>query len=748
MILIALGLAVLMAFMALAVDGGNVYAQRRQVQNAVDAAAYAAAQRLAVPDPNSHTRATNGQVRTAANTYATKNGLTVDGSHPLSINYVYRAADGSNVIDSQYQIENYGGTGSPAPDTINGRPVVGVYVSHDKNFNSFFASIIGIRTMNVGAPSTGFGAPPPIVPPNSPPSITGNGTCCADNVFPIALAQTTFTDANGDGIRDVHFEESDPSYNYPIWEKKTTAAATFYYLQWTGNTNSLATNMSNPSQSGVIYTGDNIASASGDLSNSSVRTQWTNRIGQYVTVPIYDTGSPTSNPTSFHIAGFARMKIVGVCRYGNTVGSCNTTLTSTSGSYVQVKFANWSASLCEGTCPNYGIVTTTNHPPLPTPPSGGGGGQARSLIGVVKLNKLIPVGQTSETQVPIDVVHVLDISGSMNYCVGTTTDCPTNPQQKLRFAKSALVNFNNAMSPTLGDRVGLATFPRLQSGSTYNYSCTASHSYSTYYYGENRTNLTANINGLNTTVNNLSANGGTPLAGGLQVGRQMVLDSAYHNPNHSAVLVVASDGIANILINGQWTGFSGNTYSAPSCNNQAVQDAITQANAAKSDANHDGRPDIIIYSIAIGTDFNDQVLRAIASEPVDQHFYTATDANSMQGIYNSLVTKIQNESCLPPNELESFANGVTVRIRNTTTGEYLTTTTTSTGYFEFVNIPAGTYQFQTISLTISGLTYDIFTDGVGGPVLDSLPTIEVGDSSGTYEKNLSLKTDDFTCVSP
>jgi hypothetical protein len=46
---------------------------------------------------------------------------------------------------------------------------------------------------------------------------------------------------------------------------------------------------------------------------------------------------------------------------------------------------------------------------------------------------------------------------------------------------------------------------------------------------------------------------------------------------------------------------------------------------------------------------------------------------------------------------------------------------------------------------VGGFTYDIFTDGVGGPVLASNPTIVVGDGAGTYEKSIALKTDDFTC---
>ena len=40
-VMMALAMIVLIAFVALVVDMGNIYAQRRQVQNAVDAASFA-----------------------------------------------------------------------------------------------------------------------------------------------------------------------------------------------------------------------------------------------------------------------------------------------------------------------------------------------------------------------------------------------------------------------------------------------------------------------------------------------------------------------------------------------------------------------------------------------------------------------------------------------------------------------------------------------------------------------------------
>ncbi len=741
MILVALGLAVLMAFMALAVDGGNVYAQRRQVQNGVDAAAYAGGQRLAQPNSGCPVgqicRATNGQVLTAIQNAAMRNGLD---KNAIKAYYVTRDSSNNNIIDDELIGAGGLGTGTIAPVTIDGNPVVGVHVVADKQFNSFFASIVGIRTMTVGALSPGYGAPPPNPPIITPP-VTTNGPCCSDRLFPVTIPQTTFEDENSDGIRDMHFEQNDPGYNYILWDRDgEEGPGNFGYLRWAGQNSSatdLAAAMADPSLSGTVYVDDDVSGSTGVSNSNAVRQQWVDHIGKYITIPIFDTASGTGNNLTYNVVGFARFKVTGFCRFHDLNGECDVALTNNSDPYVQGKFQNWSTSLCEGTCPNFGIVTTTIHPPVE---------ETRKLIGVVKINQLIPLEDVNLSQVPVDVIHILDISGSMNSKFG-------NPSTvKLTAAKNALISFNNVLSPTIGggpdgDRLGLATFPNITTGKRYSLSCNKKQTDNSYARGEKRIDLTNNITSVNNTITSLKANGITPIAGGLFVGRQMVIDPTYHNPSHIPVIILASDGLANVRLIGQYTGFDGMSYNPLQCNSGAVQDAIAEANIAKSDNNGDGKPDAIVFTIAIGTDFNPDSLQAIASEPMEDHFYTASDAASMQQIYDKISEVIAGETCLT-NQKEIFAPSVTVRVRNLDTGANLSTTTTSTGYFAFNNIEPGTYEFQSISVNIGGLTYDILTDGVGGPVLTELPTIEIGTGTGTYEKNLSLKNDDLVCKKP
>lgn len=68
LVIVAIMLVVLVGFLGLVVDGGNVYAQRRQMQNAADAAALAGARAMAVDG--------HSAVEGAAAEYAQMNGAT------------------------------------------------------------------------------------------------------------------------------------------------------------------------------------------------------------------------------------------------------------------------------------------------------------------------------------------------------------------------------------------------------------------------------------------------------------------------------------------------------------------------------------------------------------------------------------------------------------------------------------------------------------------------------------------------
>ncbi|RIK16562.1 MAG: hypothetical protein DCC52_17575, partial [Chloroflexi bacterium] len=87
---------------------------------------------------------------TAIQNAAVRNGVA---ANTIKATYVMRQPNGSEVHDNEFIGGGGLGTGAVAPVTLDGLPVVGVYVTADKEFNSFFAGIVGIKTMTVGAPS-------------------------------------------------------------------------------------------------------------------------------------------------------------------------------------------------------------------------------------------------------------------------------------------------------------------------------------------------------------------------------------------------------------------------------------------------------------------------------------------------------------------------------------------------------------------------------------------------------------------
>jgi Flp pilus assembly protein TadG len=705
-ILVAFALITFIALLALVVDAGNAYVQERQVQNAIDASSQAGA--LATAQ-----QMTDGQVSTQVNKFLTSNGVD-----PTKIQayYVVQNASGNYLVASSKTVGSYGANNVITQTQVGGTmlPVVGVQVQGNKSFNTFFAGVLGWKQMQVGAGSMSFGL---------------CGASGVNDLFPIAISSQTFT--NG----QVVFKQNNPTYFYRIYENYPTNSLNYVYVTWNSDTTdgNLNANMADVTNSGTWVTGQVLTKVTDSMYGSSnVYSKLTglDASGDFITIPVYD-----SSQGGYHIKGFARAQITNVYKGQNGTGGVY--------GYIDVQFSTWvdaTGDAPTGGAANYGVCTVKTR--QPTNPQ-------RLLTGTVSLQQVtITQGQPATQHVPVDVVNVLDISGSMSDSFGSQT--------KLQAAKSALTSFNSHMQPDnptagQGDQVGLVTFPTTPSGSRYNYSCTQSGSTTTYYFAQQVDALTRGIANVNTHINSLSANGGTPLAAGLQQGLQTVL-GAGHSSSRPAVIIVASDGLTNIRLNGQWTGFQGNTFSAPSCNDPAVQDAIDQANIAKGDTNpHDGKPDVTIFSIAVGTDFNPSLLQAIKSTDTSSsgpHYYTATDANSMANIYQQIGAQVQdigNQTC-GTIQTTGFAGGANLVVKNLNTGISYNLQTTSAGQFELLNADPGRYEFQSATVTINGYVYNVFTQFVGGPPLSSLPYVDVEVGDGTYKDDLYLKTTtNITC---
>jgi von Willebrand factor type A domain/Putative Tad-like Flp pilus-assembly len=708
LLIISAAIVTFLALTAVVVDAGNDYVQRRQLQNSMDAGAVAGALKIGLAG------STNGDVADAVANYVTANG-----TDPTLVTAYYTVQDSSGnvIVVRTGGVATYGRS-NPVPTTltVNGSsyPVVGVQVEGTRTFNTYFAGVVGFPQLSV---------------PGSSAAYINKGVCNASGLFPLALNNTTFNWVNGFPV--IHYEQTDPSYTYQIYEKQSGSAnqpGNFGWLTWNGDSSSatLAYNIQNTlnNASGSWSVKDNIPGSSGNSGTNNViaATQWYIDNNVPVIIPIFDTTSSTGSNTLYHVVGFAKFHIVSIDTSGNPKS-------------IKGKFQSFESASDGGGCASFGGTAVKNRPPIDT---------SRTVLGTVRIQKLTPLGSVSSSSVhvPVDVALVLDISTSMNDGFGSAS--------KIQAAKNALTNFTSSLTPTLGDQAGLVVFPLnngsgYNSGASYNYSCAQNGSSSNYYFGQVLNTLTNNVASVNTTINSLSANGGgTPTASGLSLARQLVtiVTGGTHRASNVSVVVLASDGLANIRLNGQWTGFAGTTFSSVACNSGAEQDAVQQSDFAKADSNGDGVPDAIIYTIAIGTGFDPALLQTLAStdtDPAKPHYFRASDATTLASIYAQISNQVKSisGSCRLI-ETEAFAPNAVLSVRNPD-GSTQNLTTNDIGEFVIPNAASGTYQVTGASTTINGVTYNIPTDGVGGAQISWPISMVAGTESGTYKGEVALK---------
>ena len=715
LLIMGVAIAALLALLALVIDAGNGYVQRRIVQNATDAAALAGGVELAMtPKVNGRYAGSPADEQRILRTVlrvAQENGIPDTNGNPddlINDNLVvyFVGPDGQRV-------------GRPLPQNRGVPPqyeIAGIEVRTKKEFGTYFARLVGFDRMEAGGQALG------LANPNWCPA-------SAENLFPIAVSTGTFSgDPGGQPV---------PGQTYRIWEKNNNSAyGNFGWLSWNNDPSNttLVANMHDTRRSGTWRVGDLVPGAVGVQVSRGVRNELNAYINgrvhngiehdPAVIVPVYDYTVGRGNNLRYHIVGFAKFRITDYNFRGRN-------------KWIEGTFERFVSSNSEpgGEC-YLGSTVKLREPKNET----------RSIVGTVHINEVFfTPGYTSSVHVPVDVMLVLDISGSMRASW-------RGGSSKLQSAKDALIRFNSYLQPDKGDRVGLTTYPYVSGGRWYRPVCRSSY-INRYFFGQVRSPLTDNVAYVNNIINGLSADGGTPIAHALQQAREQLLNDL--RPGAVPVIILASDGIANITIDGKWTGFggaAGQGQNTPACNNQAEQQTIDQANLAKEAG-------IIVFSIAIGDGFNNDVLRAVASpdfdingngriDPEERHFFVAGSDAELDAIYEQIGNRVRNisqEGSIRTQETDG--EGAVVRLYNVDTGSVRTTVAGAGGAFAFEDIEPGTYRL-TAWATRNGLTYDIMTDGNGGPPLNpQYIEIEVGQGTGTTEAAvIYLATDDV--VSP
>jgi hypothetical protein len=132
-VLVAVSLAAVLAFVAIAVDGGGLLDRRRKAQSTADAAALAAAEVLFRTYPTTHGLDSEGMAEQSALSVAAANGFTNDGTN--------------SVVDVRTNPELYAG----GPNEGNMIPLGCAEVTVQYNEQRYFSGVIGSGTIPVVA---------------------------------------------------------------------------------------------------------------------------------------------------------------------------------------------------------------------------------------------------------------------------------------------------------------------------------------------------------------------------------------------------------------------------------------------------------------------------------------------------------------------------------------------------------------------------------------------------------------------
>jgi hypothetical protein len=691
-IMVAILLVVLIALMALVLDVGNAYAQRRVTQNAADAAALAASSELARGSAT-----TNANVLAKARTYAQQNGID-----PNTVVARYFSFNPTTQQQTDLGLV-------PNDNSVPRSDADGVVASVGRTFPTYLAGVVGRYSMTASADASGY---------------VGRGVCSAGGpgnpLFPIGISRDTFTP-----LSDDFFPAYGEDNTYVIWGEKTSPG-NFQWLSWNqspghSSEQTLLNNLGGAANSGTWNVDSDIPAGPGHMTSSGTAGLLQQRINgtlqNPVTVPIYDYVTGTGSNATYHVAGFAKFKLTGYNFQG-------------SDKWLKGYFVETDPSTSEGGCGFYGTKTVKLRPPMDL---------SRTIEGRLSYQWLSIDGETGgEAAAPVDVVLVMDTSGSMGQTWGAG-------ESKIVTARRVLGDFAGRLRPDIGDQVAVVHFPKVNGlndaagyetfSKNYKLSCGNGNDKSNYRFrGETLAGLTSQMQTVTSTVASLGVNGGTPIADAMNTAFN-VLNGPGHVDGHAKVVILASDGMTNVTQDGRWTGYSGNTTSGMGgCNGTAEAQAMDVAQAAKAAG-------VTVFTVAIGNDFSGTILQNMASpspDPSKAHFFVASDPTAMQQIYAALgarVTNLNGECKVTPIAQAAADAYIAIYKDGVKVAE---TTCSDSGSFVFSNVEPGTYTFVA-STTRDGLTYNVFTNRIGGLQISS-PTVVVGQEAGAYSADVFLKS--------
>ena len=303
LVIMVMALVVLMGISGLVIDGGNAMANTRGVQNGADAAAEAGALVLASRLAGSATPAGgwDASVQAAILASAAANGVTVEAAYYTDICGIPLKSDGTASLTGggSYDFSNAKavGTGMPNPTSTTPDcpsyqvgPATGVLVKTRRDVPTYFARVLGIATMPVGALTT---------------AAAGflQESCAASDsewcgLLPIAMPVNQVSCDGSNNVVDTGNQWSSDGktvYKIPLCKN---GPGNVGWLDWSpkgGGTSELINEVGNPTNGAVPLPSWQFISSTGNPNSSGLESAIRAYDGQIVLVPQFDL---TCNPGS------------------------------------------------------------------------------------------------------------------------------------------------------------------------------------------------------------------------------------------------------------------------------------------------------------------------------------------------------------------------------------------------------------------------------------------------------------------
>ena len=276
-VIIALAMVGIIAMMGLIFDGGNVYIQRRHMQNAADAAALAGGRAMALERAKGVTNGDDSRVQQAVLNYASYNNAGTGW------NAIYVDANNN-------QVDLVGNGYIPF-----GRGATGIRVTTNTSFPTFFLGMVNI-------PSA----------PASATALVQTGSPTGPSLFPAAIPTNTLVSRTPSGTQCQFNLDNNPICE--IWGASFGSGSSGWTCLDTGNcgANDLRAWIDGTSPSPKVSIGDWIDTKTGVDGGSATTLSSYVTSGKPVIVPIYDQYNNLGGGNlSYRVSSFAVFKITG-----------------------------------------------------------------------------------------------------------------------------------------------------------------------------------------------------------------------------------------------------------------------------------------------------------------------------------------------------------------------------------------------------------------------------------------------------